>query len=344
VCFLEWGRQPSDVPVRKRELQLLQCAGGRWLKCVGFARSRSDGPLEFDQLHAGLARGALAVPAYLLMVLKAATADSVVGAISLRFADGLVDETEAAIDFEFGPGRIKVLSQLAGPARIAGPQGWQEPAEYVEPSSPQDPEQRRVARLGWEWPAAGLIGGLLILAVLTYFPRRATVVSAPADVEALTVDRNGAEVRLQWNRSAPLFRGAKSALLVIREGRERTIVLDLRLERGILFYTMKTAEAEFQLLVYGRTERTESVHIMREGDRLETARSATAETGTLPRDAERGLPPVTPALPSGRESASLSVPAPAVVDLRTSTPPVRAADAGKAVEPSPTVPRAEPGR
>jgi TonB family protein len=330
VDFVESEREPGDVPARSRELRLLQCAGGRRpnrIKCLGFARSRSDGPLEFDQLHAGLARGALAVPAYILMALQAATAESVVGAMSLRFADASVAEAEAAIDFEFGPARIKVLPQSAGPVRIAGPQKWQEPAEYVEPLRPENPEQRRVARFGWEWPAAGLVAGLLILAVLTYFPQRRAVVSAPAYVEALTVDRDGAEIRLQWNRSSPLFHGAKSALLVIKDGRERTIVLDLRLERGILLYTMKSAEADFQLLIYGRTQRTESVHVMREGDRLETARAATAE-GAMPE------------LPSAGEIASPS--APAVAELPTPTPPrVRAADVGKAVEAPPVVPRAE---
>ncbi len=278
--ILEWGRELRAVPALKRERRLLQSAAvpGGELRCVGFARSRGEGAPGVDPVHAGLARDTLVGPDYVLMVLWAADLDSVAGAVFVHPPDGSSPGPGRPIRFESGPAGTKALPAVVemeadrlGARRVQLDRAAPAPA----PPAPVARPTRGVLR---HWPAMLLALAALVAAVRIYQMQRPAVVSVAHEVDALAVDRDGAEIRLEWNRNAPLFSGADGAVLVIRDGAQtKTVGLDLGIERGLVLYTMATDEADFQIQVFGRRERTESVHVIRSGNIRDGAPGAASE-------------------------------------------------------------------
>jgi TonB family protein len=379
--ILEWGRELNGVNGAKRERRLLQSAAvpGGELRCVGFARSRGKGAITVDPVHAGLARDTLVGPDYVLMVLWPAGLDTISGVAWVGAPDDLAPGP--AICFESGREGSRALP--AGTEREAGRPGMRRiQLERAGPEAPLRPAVARPARgMPWQWPAVLLVVAAALAGAMRVYQteRPATAVSAPSEIEALTVDRDGREIRLQWNRQAHLFTGAEEAVLLIRDGDQtKTVTLDLSVERGLVLYTMASDEAEFEVRAYGPRERTESVRVIRTENGRDGALAAASELVATPTNPEPVNPPVDPTvesipkkraqgeftppklekqfrfaaaapkavkptqLPAAPEVAAGRQSVPALVDLRTQTPqapPPPAAETAP-VEPAP-VPAAE---
>jgi hypothetical protein len=116
----------------------------------------------------------------------------------------------------------------------------------------------------WLAAAAGLL--LAALSVLAYWnwqgspaPPQSTA-AAPAPVAlSLRVERQGAELKVTWERSSQFVSTAKSGLLAVREGDrpQQDLYLDAdQLRTGSVVYTPVAPNVQFRLEVYGADGKT----------------------------------------------------------------------------------------
>jgi TonB family protein len=299
--LVEWGRELNRVPALQRERRLLESAvvPRSDLRCVGFVHIWVQGAPAVDPVHVRLVRDRLVGPDYMLLLLWAAGLDSIAGAVFVQSGDGLPMSAEPAVYFESGPAGTRVLApEERGTGR---PGNRKFSSERGRPDPVFIPDSRPTPRIPWQWLALLLFLAVVAAEVVIYqMHRPVAAVSTPAAVDALTIDRDGAEIRLQWNRQAPIFTGAEKAELIIRDGiRTKVVGLDLMVERGLVLYTMSGEEAEFQILVHGQRERMESVRVIRTRDQHDIALEKTLSEPLLP--ANRA-PRTSPALePISRE-------------------------------------------
>ncbi len=98
--------------------------------------------------------------------------------------------------------------------------------------------------------------------------------------EVLQVEQDGNDLRVTWNHNASWFRGAKSAVLSVRDGEySHDFAVDTGVESGMLLYTPKTNDLEFRIHArVSNTERAESIRVLvKESGKPQ--RAAEASTG-----------------------------------------------------------------
>lgn len=161
-----------------------------------------------------------------------------------------------------GPEDRRESRHTTEPQPRAGSHAPLRPAEDAQPESVGP--KRRSSRILLLLFAAAIV--LAAFVAYPMFERSATVNNALAAFEAqhdgsrssdlgLRVKRNGDDLRLDWNRNAPVLGKATGGMLSIRDGnaQERPVMLDLNLLRtGAVIYQPVHDDVVFRLVIFGQ--------------------------------------------------------------------------------------------
>ena len=333
---------------------------------VGFYRSRYGGPIRLDHTDAALAYQLFPTPESVFLVMRESDPQSITAGFFTWETGGTLQTDCSSLEFPLNAAALSQMERPA-PAPLAPPpaprpvehysraiSARQENGPVPAPPRAEAPlakratawSPRQYAFLGGAVVTCGaLCGALGILAGLLSRPGSAP--DAADSSEVLQVAQDGNDLRVTWNHNASWFRGAKSAVLSVRDGEySRDFTVDTGLESGMLLYTPKTNDLEFRIhALVSNTERSESIRVlMKKYGKLQSAREAsTGQTGqvlTL-RNAPARLrsTPLVPLRRSDRardDRAVSGLPSP-VAAARARALPLPAAPADRALPPPPEV-------
>lgn len=245
----------------------------RGLLPVGWVRSAGAGAAALNEADLALAERFFSEPYETFILLRRAVAETVEGTLFARDADGTLRPEGPLQRFEIGP------AEAAGPEWEAG-----------------TPRRRRSVM--WAAGIASVLFGAAIGYRLTTPPvgpaperPRLTAVPSRTAGAALAVDVDGADIRASWNRGAPLFQGAKSAVMTVRDGaEEKEIPLNLDLPGGVVVYTPKTGDVEVRIRAEGSEEHSEIVRVVA----AEPGSPGAERTALVSRAVEEPTPPKAP--------------------------------------------------
>jgi TonB family protein len=231
---------------------------------VGWVRSAGPGPASLSVEDLTVAERFFPETYHAYILLRREGPENVAGTVFVRDADGTLAAEPPTGRFEVGPAA----------------------ADEAEFDSFEWPAGRRfrargilLSCIGTACVLAGVAGYRLTRPPAQRVADRTAAAepeTANAGGAALTVELDGADIRATWNRGAPLFQGAKSAALIVRDGAaEKRIPLNLDLPGGVMLYTPKTEDVEVQVRTWGSGEHSEIVHVVAP-ERAGLARSAPA--------------------------------------------------------------------
>lgn len=272
------------------------------LRAVGFYHSRQAGPIRLDPADLSLAHRFFAGPESTFLVIQAKNLHTITAGFFCWDADGTLGASPCTIEVTHQLGAVQ---QPAAPPAVTGassplPAAQESPRFAVRGSThlqnPVATTAKPAAKMSgsgfgkWLFSAAGIlaVAGLAALGGLVTKQH-----SAPpaGDPEALRVERDGSDLRVIWNRSAPLFRSARGAVLSVREGGyARDFGLDMRMDSGSLLYPSKGEDVEVCIHVFAaNSERTETV-------RVPATLAAGAQAGNLSGNVMASGPGLLPAV------------------------------------------------
>lgn len=253
----------SDADRRKLE-KLLAARKERQeaVAVVGFYRSHLGEGLRLSPEDLSIAQACFCDPADVFLVVKPA-ADRSMSAGFFFWDNGRIDSEFTFLEFPFD---TRLLSTArVKPTRAALAQQPAEPetgsltSEIMAPA-PEDAEPRSSSRLRRLWYpllallmiALGAIGYEGYLKWSALQPTASASAASDSPGLALQVERRGADLRVSWNRNAPLVTNAREGVLSIRDGeaQQQTLHLDLdQLRNGSVLYTPANTNVQFRLEV-----------------------------------------------------------------------------------------------
>lgn len=334
VETFEWGEEGLLQTRRRRGRIAESCKRSReGLAPVGFLRNAAEDRAALTGSGTDVAEPFLRGPYHLFLLLRRTGSDTVAGSVFVGTGEQRPHHAGPVVRFEIGPSSVSLRAAQEDAPQPVAPAA----AAAVAQAFPADQllfaSHHRTFPL---WPGAALALLLAGAAGGVFVVRRTPpaalgpeglVVSEPA---GLRVDADGTDIRATWNRNTALLRDAAKAVLIIRDGaEEKQIPLDLRLETGMVLYSPKTDDVEFQLRTFGKTEHSESVHVLGSG----TPGIGTWASLSMPlrigepRSVQRatGLPATRKFVPPTVETAApqaVSLPAPPDLAALHATPPL----------------------
>lgn len=346
-CEYALGPSFTLSPKDERALQALlaaAAAGPRELQPVGWYHSHTRSEICLSEKDLQLFDTYFAEPWQIALVVRPQRFDSPRAGFFFREADGSVHAKSSYAEFTLVPtvsAQRSVLMQTSAP-KTPEPRPLplplvtvQEPVAPIAPAPPLTPAPPRRAWSKWKL-AGGAASAALVAA--TGFLLSAQRHSAPADLALRAIDVGG-QLRIDWNRHAPVLRRAQSGALEIQDGsanlRESLDPAELR--TGSLTYVRKSGNVVVRLLltVPGRGTVDEVTRFI--GTPIAIATLTPAPAGAADRAVEDDPPPQRPAasarparpkrkplkLPPSSKSAAATVdPFPPPPVIRLSPPPV----------------------
>ncbi len=271
VC--EYRRGPSYVlseADRKRLDRALRKGDGE-RQVVGFYRSHTRLGLYLDQDDFALLQSYFANPNCVVLLVRPHAAKTSVGGFFF-WEEGNIHRQSTYQEFPFSSAEIQKSLPQPAPAATASTTPPQPAAATARPASaPAPPRLRLPGRI--RVPASILPGAAIalvalvaILAGYNILGSRAAKRAANNDaLPALSIQRNGAYLQVDWNRNAPSVVNAQRGVLLITDGnRRRELHLDSReLRSGSVAYSPLTGDVRFRLdLLGGRTPVSASLRVV----------------------------------------------------------------------------------
>jgi hypothetical protein len=237
---------------------------------VGFYRSHTRPGLYLDEDDYALIRAYFPDPRHVcLLVRPHASGPSVAG--FFFWEEGEIRRQAPYQQFTFhgsellkGAGRPESPAARAQPAAEPEPLPTDRPGPWVEPApKPRQPWAWRIQlpaiafpRMRWQTiVTAGLAAftvGALEYQILSQRPEP----PPPAGMPDLRVERNGRDLRVNWNRDAPSVLKAERAFLFITEGgQNKQLLLDSgQLRYGSVSYSPESEDVSFRLELHAHNK------------------------------------------------------------------------------------------
>ncbi len=260
VC--EYRRGPSYVlseADRKRLDRALRKGDGE-RQVVGFYRSHTRLGLYLDQDDFGLLQSYFANPNCVVLLVRPHAAKTSVGGFFF-WEEGNIHRQSTYLEFPFSSAEIqKSLPPQPAPAPVAAEPAQPAAAPVRPAAAPAPPRLRLPVRI--QVPASILPGAAIALLALVAILAGSHLLGSRAGAAraanndsspALSIQRNGAYLQVDWNRNAPSVLNAQRGVLLITDGnRRQELHLDSsELRSGSVAYSPLTGDVRFRLDLFG---------------------------------------------------------------------------------------------
>jgi hypothetical protein len=261
--------------------------GPEALSVVGYYRAHIGEGLSLRQEDVAVAQAHFYDPANVFLLVKPA-ADGSASAGFFFWDNGRIDAEFSFLEFPFDTRQLSGLrvkpaprvntQELSAADRFPEPHTGAEfdplaiPREIPGPFEPEAPQPARGGPNRHVWRAGLFALGMIALGAVGYqgylawAPRGGAAASQASDAPALglQVGRQGADLRVSWNRNSPAIIQATDGLLSIHDGDAQHQELHLdpdQLRHGSVTYTPANADVSFRLEITapGNSKTSETV-------------------------------------------------------------------------------------
>ena len=344
----------SDSDRRKldRLLAARRADGPEALSVLGFYRAHIGDGLGLREEDVAVAQAHFYDPANVFLLVKPSV-DGTASAGFFFWDNGRIDSEFTFLEFPFDPRQLSGL-RVASVSRAVAPvettPELPEPVDYAPPAIRQElpphfeserSAPRRESKFNF-W-RAGLFAVLMIAlgaagyqGYLAWAPHQAGApASRASDAPALSlqVERKGADLRVNWNRTSPAILQATEGVLGIRDGdaQQQDLHLDSeQLHSGSVTYTPASGNVKFRLEVTGPGNSKTSETVLA----LMAARPASPASSPLPTGGPSPQPDAAAATSSGASKDFGEPLRVTMLDPPGKTPDVTAATAPAATRPA----------